>query len=184
MNHLPEPPARQPHATQAGPPTPTDTAAQAFLADIEDALAQATKPEKPTPTSFRDHTPVPAYGLNPPVPQPGRPPMSQRAVDLNTTILTSSVLTVALGGATTGILWASHHADPTVIGLMAAIPASIAIPILALSRLAKRAKDVVEAAPPVIHQHYTGTVHQDARTVNSTNRGIWASNRNQPPPGK
>ncbi|MFF9003648.1 hypothetical protein ACF1GW_38785 [Streptomyces achromogenes] len=174
MNRLPEPPARQPHATTAGQPTPDTTAAAAFLAEIEDAMATA-------PTTWRDPRPLPAYGPTPPVPQPGRPPMSQRAVDLNTTILTSSVLTIAIGGAATGILWASGHADPTVIGYIAAAPAALAIPILALSRLVKRTKEVVEAAPPVINQTYNGTVNQYAPTVNSTNRGLWASTRNQLP---
>ncbi|MEU8469578.1 hypothetical protein AB0F30_16920 [Streptomyces sp. NPDC029006] len=176
MNRLPEPPARQPHATQAGQPTPNDDAryrAAQIAAAVDDIYEQ--------PTSFRDGTLPTTYtiGLTPPVAQPGRPPMSQRAVDLNTTILTSSVLTVSLGGAATGILWASGHADPTVVGCIVAAPAALAIPILALSRLLKRAKETVEAAPPVIHQHYTGTVHQDTRTVNSTNRGIWAHTRNQ-----
>ncbi|GAA1377953.1 hypothetical protein GCM10009612_78330 [Streptomyces beijiangensis] len=45
----------------------------------------------------------------------GRPPMSQRAVDLNTTILSSSVA-IGMGGlAVTGALWASSQANPTVI---------------------------------------------------------------------
>ena len=179
---LPKPPARQPHATTAG--QPINSTAQALINDVEDALAAATRPEPPTPTSWRDLTPVPAYGTTPPVAQPGRPPMSQKAVDLNTTILTSSVLTVALGGAATGILWASGHADPTVVGCIAAAPAALSLPILALSRLIKRTKEAVEAAPPVIHQHYTGTVHQDARTVNSNTRGIWASTHNRLPAGE
>jgi hypothetical protein len=109
--------------------------------------------------------------------------MSQRATDASALMLSGSVLTVALGGTATGILWASGHADPTVVGCIAAAPAALAIPILALSRLIKRAKEVVEAAPATHHHHYTGTVHHDTRTVNSTTRGIWASTRNQLPAG-
>ena len=181
MTTLPEPTARQPHATTAGQPTP-DTAAAAFLAQIEQAMAAATRPEQPTPTAWRDHTPVPTYGPTPPVPQPGRPPMSEAATNLSGIMVASSLPILALGGAATGILWASGHADPTIVGCIVAAPAALALPILALSRLIKRTKEVVEAAPPVIHQHYNGPVHQ--HTVNSNNRGIWASNRNQLPAGE
>lgn len=177
MNRLPEPPTQQPTATQPGQPT-NDTARRhaAQIAAAVDAIYEQ-------PTSFRDLTPVPAYGLNPPVAQPGRPPMSQRAVDLNTTILTSSVLTVALGSAATGVLWASGHADPTVVGIIVAAPAALAVPVLALSRLVKRLKAVVEAAPSTTHHHYNGPVTVDARAVNSNTRGVWASTRNQLPAG-
>lgn len=182
MNRLPEPPARQPHATTAGQPTPDD-AARAFLTQIEEALA-AAQPDQPTPTAFRDPRPVPAYGPTPPVPQPGRPPMSSKATDDSVRMISAGFLTLCAGGATAAVLHFSSEADPTVIGLMAAVPAGIAIPILALSSLAKRAKQAAEAAPPVIHQHYSGTVHQDARTVNSSSRGVWATTRNQLPAGE
>ncbi|MFB8182604.1 hypothetical protein ACFC8N_42775 [Streptomyces sp. NPDC055966] len=181
MNLLPDPTARQPHATQAGQPTPTTDQTNQIWNDYDRAILEG-RPYN-IPTSYKDSTPVPAYGLNPPVPQPGRPPMSQRAVDLNTTILTSSVLTVALGGTATGIIWASGHANPTVVGLIIAAPAALAVPILALSRLVKRAKEVVEAAPTTHHHHYNGNVIQDHRTVNSNTRGIWASTRNHLPAG-
>ncbi|MBJ6623502.1 hypothetical protein [Streptomyces sp. DHE17-7] len=45
----------------------------------------------------------------------------------------------------------------------------------------KRTRETVQAAPPVIHQHYNGTVHQDGRTVNTTTRGVWARTNNQLP---
>lgn len=183
MNRLPEPPARQPHAPQAGQPNPTIDHQADQLWNAYDRAILEGRPYN-VPTFYKDDTKPPAIGPTPPVTQPGRPPMSQRAVDLNTTILTSSVLTVALGGAVTGILWASGHADPTVVGAIAAAPAALAIPILALSRLVKRGKEAVEAMPSVVHHHYTGTVHQDARTVNSNTRGIWASTRNQLPTGE
>lgn len=177
MNRLPEPPARQPHAPQAGQPTDEALRRAAQIAAAVDAIYEQ-------PTSYRDPSPIPAIGPTPPVPQPGRPPMSQRAVDLNTTILTSSVLTAVAGCSITSILWASGHADPTTVGLIVAAPAALAIPIIALSRLAKRAKEVVAAAPPVINQHYTGTVVQDSRTVHAKTTGVIAYTRNELPTGK
>ncbi|QBJ94437.1 hypothetical protein D0Z67_29135 (plasmid) [Streptomyces seoulensis] len=183
MNRLPEPPGRQPHATQAGQPT-TNTAAQAFLADLESAFT-TTNTAKTTPTAYRDDTLPATYTTGPtaPVPQPGRPPMSQRAVDLNTTILCTGIASLPIGGMTSLVVYTLGQVDPAALAIAAAAPATIALPILALARFLRRARQVVEAAPPVIHQHYTGTVHQDTRTVNSTNRGLWASNRNQLPAG-
>lgn len=182
MNRLPDP--TQPTATRAGQPTidtddqRIDRIAEAF----NQALAQADAVYKtPTATAFRDPTPNPEIGPTPPVPQPGRPPMSQQATDTSALMLSGSVLTVALGGAASGVLYFSGHADPTVIGLICATPIAIAVPILALSRLTRRLKETVEAAPPVIHQHYTGTVHQHHRNLNTTTRGVIATTRNQLP---
>jgi hypothetical protein len=107
--------------------------------------------------------------------------MSQRATDTSAIILSAGLASLPVGAAATGILWASGHADPTVIGLICAAPIGLAVPILALSRLAKRAKETVEAAPAEIHQHYTGTVIQDQRSLNTTTRGIVAHTRNQIP---
>ena len=178
MNRLPNP--TQPTATQVGQPTP-DTDHQAD--QLWNAYDRAILEGRPynIPTSYKDCTPVPAYGLNPSVPQPGRAPMSQSAVDYSARMLSTGVASVLFSASASGILIASGHANPTVVGIIIAAPAFIAVPVLALSRLVKRAKEVAETAPPVIHQHYTGTVHVDARTVNSTNRGVWASTRNHPP---
>jgi hypothetical protein len=96
-------------------------------------------------------------------------------------MLASGVPIFALGAAATGILWASGTADPAVVGMICAAPAGLAVPILALSRLMKRTKETVAAAPPVIHQHYTGTVHQEQRTINTSTRGVWAKTRNELP---
>lgn len=167
------------------PPGPKSTApspcidaqVQQFRAAIDDA----TRPL----AYHRDDTPLPAVGPTPPVQQPGRPAMSQRAVDLNTTILTSSVLTATLGGSATAILWASGHANPTVIawicGGIAAVPVALTLPVLALKGLMKSAKDVARAAPAPTHHHYNGNVTVDQRAINATNRGLIANTRNQLP---
>lgn len=127
-------------------------------------------------TAYRDQTPVPHVGTAPPVQQPGRPAMSSRATD-------DSVRMIAFGGMTLmmsaggGILMvASDFADPTVIGMICAAPTAVAIPILALARLAGRARDAV---PAEIHNHYSGTVVQDQRETHTSNRGAWVKNINQ-----
>lgn len=179
----------QPTATPAGRANAAD-AAQAFLADIESIMAT-----RPTATSVRIEDPnIPSWqdgariGTTPPVTdQPGtrRPPMSQRAVDLNTTLISTSVVITALGGATSAVLWASGHANPTVIGwvcaCIVAIPAALAIPVLALKSLAKTAKEVAEAAPPTINQHYSGYIDQRQTQLHTKTTGVIAYTRNQPP---
>jgi hypothetical protein len=128
------------------------------------------------PTNFRDDTPIPQYGATPPVPQPGRPPMSQSAVDASTMMLSGSVLTAVIGGSVTAVLWASGNADPVVVGFICAAPAAVAAPILAVGRMLRRAKEV---APDVHHHHYSG--HVDQRTVQNKNVGFgaWVKNTNQ-----
>lgn len=149
----------------------TDQAHQ-LIAAVEDALADQQA------TAYRDDTPLPIVGSNPPVPQPGRPPMSQRATDASALMLSGGVTTVMVGGTASLVMVASGHADPTVCAIVFVAPAVL---VLALSRLMKRAKDVAAAAPPTIHQHYTGTIHQDQRSITSTTRGVIATNRNQLP---
>jgi hypothetical protein len=93
--------------------------------------------------------------------------MSQRATDTSALMLSGSVLTLATGGAATAVLWASGHADPAVIGLIAAAPVAVAIPIYALARLFKAA---ASTTPPEHHHHYAGPVHQ--QTVHSHSRWL------------
>jgi hypothetical protein len=161
---------------------PTDSALQRAA-----QVAAAVDAVYAKPTSFRDDTlpDKPTIGDAPPVAQPGRPPMSQAATNISGVLIASSAPIFALGAAATGVLWGSGQADPTVIGWICAgvvaLPVALTAPVLAVKGLMKSAKEVAQAAPPVIHQHYTGTVHQDARTLNTTNRGVIANTRNQLP---
>ncbi|MEU5477469.1 hypothetical protein AB0H11_07785 [Streptomyces mirabilis] len=126
-----------------------------------------------TPTSYRDDAPVPLIGAAPPVAQPGRPPMSQKATDASALMLSGGLASLPLGAAASLVLWASGHADPMVIAVICAAPTAL---ILALSRLVKRAK---EAEPDVHHHNYSGPVYQDQRNVHSSTRGVWAKTNNQ-----
>ncbi|MEU5580950.1 hypothetical protein ABZ791_30200 [Streptomyces huasconensis] len=125
------------------------------------------------PTSFRDDRPLPQYGPTPPVPQPGRPPMSSKAVDDTARMLGASVLVAASGGSATAILWASGHANPVVVALVFGAPTAL---VLAIGRLTKKAKD---SLPDEHHYHYEGPVYQDQRHVHSSTRGVWAKTNNQ-----
>lgn len=145
-----------------------DENASRFLADVEGAMV--------APMSFRDERPVPQYGTAPPVAQPGTPPMSQRAVDVSRTVMTCSLATVPPGLIGVAAMLASGYADPWVVGMVCAAPAALAIPVLALARLIRGAK---EAAPPEVHHHYAGPVHQEQRHTHTSTRGVWARTNNQ-----
>lgn len=170
MNPLPDP--HQPTAVKAGQPAGGSLTDAVIEAAVRDTIRQ---------TSFRDDTPVPAIGTAPPVPQPGIPPQSKAAVDYAVRVLSTGVATALGSGGLSLVLYVSRFADPVVCGIVFGAPIALAVPIAALSTFAKRVKEVAQAAPPVINQTYTGDVHQDYSTVNTTTRGVWAHTRNQLP---
>ncbi|MFJ4925308.1 hypothetical protein [Streptomyces sp. NPDC088736] len=164
MPVLPEPPA----APAAGQAHLNDQARQ-LLAAVEDAMR--------TPTSYRDDSPVPLVGTAPPVAQPGIPPMSARTTEITRAVMYASFATVPPGLVAVAVMVASEHANPTVIGMICAAPAAIAVPILALARLIRRAG---QAAPADVHHHYSGPVHQEYSETHTTTKGVWARTNNQP----
>jgi hypothetical protein len=102
--------------------------------------------------------------------------MSQRTTETARAVMFCSLATVPPGLIAVAAMVASEHANPTVIGMICAAPAAIAVPILALARLIRRAGQV---APAEIHQTYTGTVYQDRRTVHTKTTGLIARTNNQ-----
>ncbi|MFG2276980.1 hypothetical protein ACGFNY_45395 [Streptomyces chartreusis] len=165
MNQLPDP--QQPTAYAGGQPT-LDDQAQRLINAVNAALE--------APTSYRDETPVPAVGSALPVPQPGRTPMSQRATDASVLMLSAGAASVPIGGMAALVIYALGQANPVSLAIGAGAPIGLAVPIVALSSLIKRAK---RAAPDVHHHVYEGTVIQDYSQVNTNTRGVWASTRNQ-----
>lgn len=152
-------------------PEPTD---RAEVTDLQKAVDQAIAEQ--LLSGYRDDTPLPAYGPTPPVaqPWPAAPPMSARATNNARVFMYCSWATVPPGLIAIGILVASQHANPTVIGMICAAPAAIAAPILALARLVRRAG---EAAPSEIHQTYMGPVHNDTRITQT--RAVWSKTVNK-----
>jgi hypothetical protein len=157
---------------------PTDRAEVHKLANaVEEALAEAL------PTRIRIDSPdVPSWqegariGTTPPVAQPGIPPMSARTTEITRSVMYCSLATVPPGLIAVAVLAASENANPTVIGMICAAPAALAVPILALARLIRNAG---QTAPPEIHNHVTGPVYVDQRNVHSSTRGLWAKTTNQ-----
>lgn len=138
---------------QAGQRPPDRETADRLVAAVEDALAGRQA------TAYRDDTPLPAVGTTPPTPQPGRPPMSQRATDASTLMLTAGAGGLMLGGGIALVLWSSGAADPVVVGLICTAPVALALALARLFRALAGAGDQ--------HHHYEGPVHQQM-TVSHT----------------
>jgi hypothetical protein len=129
-----------------------------------------------TPTSYRNDS-LPAtstIGTTPPVPQPGIPPMSSKAVDDAVRMLSAGIASLPIGGMTALILHVLGTVDPEQLAIGAAAPTVL---VLAVTRLLRRFRDVI---PPEIHNHYEGPVYQDQRNVQNKNIGAWVKNTNQP----
>ncbi|MFE9432867.1 hypothetical protein [Streptomyces sp. NPDC006640] len=124
-------------------------------------------------TSFRDQTPVPTVGQAPPIAQPGRPPMSQKAVDDSVRMLSAGAASLPIGGMTALVLHVLGTVDPTQLALGAAAPTAL---VLAIGALLKRAKAVL---PDEHHHHYDGPVYQDQRNVQTNSKGVWVKNINE-----
>ena len=150
--------------TDVGQPTSNPLTDSVIEAAVRDAIHQ---------TSHRDDTPLPAVGTTPPVPQPGRPPMSQGATDVSVVMLSAGATSLLVGGGVSLVMLTSGYADPTVCGIVFGAPAVLT---LAVGRLLKRAKGVL---PPDIHNHFSGTIHQDQRDIHTKNIGVWARTNNR-----
>ncbi|KRV47475.1 hypothetical protein AQ490_06080 [Wenjunlia vitaminophila] len=148
-------------------PSPTTQAETEERRLITEALSL-----EPIATSYRDPSPIPAVGSTPPVAQPGRPPMSQRAADASGVMLAGGIATLPVGAAATAVLWASGQADPAVIACICAAPTAL---VIALSRLVTRAK-AAAVEPPVHHHHYEGA-HIRAAEVTTHTTGLLARTR-------
>ncbi|MGW1015597.1 hypothetical protein [Streptomyces niveus] len=160
---------RRPAPAAGQPLTDAEAETEARLI-IRHALQQ-----EQAPTAYRDDTPLPVTGTALPVPQPGRPPMSQQATDASTLMLAGGATTMMVSLSAAGLMYFSQFADPVACAIVLGAPTAL---VLAVGRLVARSRTT---APPVIHQHYTGTVHQDQRSISTTTRGVIANTKNQTP---
>jgi hypothetical protein len=147
---------------------------------IEEALSETT----PTAVVYRDPQPPTPTGA-PPVPQPGRPPMSQRATDHASVVLAYGITSVPVGGALSGVLWTLSHVSPGVLAVAGLAPIGLvgAVGIVGKA-LGRSAKEVAEAMPSgETHHHHTGPTYIDHREVRSVSRAFGRTT-NQLPAGE
>lgn len=140
--------------------------AEAILAELDDITA----------TAYRDPSPLPPVGDTPPVPQPGRPPMSQRATDASALMLAAGISAIPLGAATSLVLYTLGNVDPTALAIGAAAPVAFIFAVGALIRTATRG---LQGLHIETHHHYNGPVQQQHHTVNTATRGLFAKTINK-----
>lgn len=182
----PPEPYQQTPATTAGQRATAQDAAASFLADIDaieqkmrDADAEIAAEQTPRiPTFYKDLSKPPAIGTMPPVQQPGRTAMSQKATDDSVRMLSFGAMSILASAGAYLVMKGSEVADPTVIGCICAAPVGLAVPILAIGSLLRRTKEVVEAAPPQITQYYSGDVYQQHTEITTSTKGVIAHSRN------
>lgn len=138
-------------------------------------IAEGYSDNAPVATFYKDVSPVPTTGYAPPVPQSGRAPMSQRATDISGIMLATGLASMPISGGISLVMWTVGQVNPVVVGIVCVAPVAF---LGVLSRVFKGAKEVVEAAPPVIHQHYVGDVHQDHRIHSTKTTGLVAQTKN------
>ncbi|MEU7066911.1 hypothetical protein [Streptomyces sp. NPDC046161] len=127
-------------------------------------------------TAYRDPTPLPTVGPTPPVVQPGRPPMSQRATDASALMLAAGAASLPIGGATSLVLYTLGHVTPAALAIGAAGPVALVLAVGALIRTATRGLQGVHTEH---HHHYTGPVSQEHHTVSTQTRGLVAKTINK-----
>lgn len=129
-------------------------------------IAEAYRPEAPaSPTSFRDHTPVPAIGTTPPVPQPDSRIVPQWAAGI-------AVASIGVGAGVTGLgcgawLVLQGLSSVTLLGVLA-----IAAPFVGIAMVATAVgAAVAQARRSSTTNIYRGTVVQRTE-VTATARGM------------
>jgi hypothetical protein len=144
------------------------------LEDAEFArlIAEGLSQTAPVATSYRDITPVPTTGDAMPWPQPGRPPMSQKATDVGGVMLAGGIAALPVGAATSLVLWSLGHVSPEQLAIGGAAPVAL---VLAVAAVVRRLQSVHTEH----HHHYEGTVVQNTTTLTQNTRGVWAKTRNQ-----
>jgi hypothetical protein len=142
--------------------------AEQLIAAVNEALLP--------PTAYRDSSPIPAVGPTPPVAQPGRPPMSQKATDASALMLAAGAASLPIGGATSLVLYTLGHVDPAALAIGAAAPVALALAIGALIRTASRGLQGIHTEH---HHHYAGPVSQEHHTVSTQTRGLFAKTINK-----
>ncbi|MEV8103146.1 hypothetical protein [Streptomyces sp. NPDC088135] len=158
--------------------TPQPLSEAQAAAEAARLIAEGYSTTGPTATSYKDIAPLPTTGDAVPWPQPGRPPMSQKATDTSALMLSGSVAALSVGGATSLVLYTLGQVGPTTLAVTGGGSVALVLALGSLLRSAGRAKADAAAARPETHIHYNGSVRQETTNVSSTTKGLIARTRN------
>jgi hypothetical protein len=132
----------------------------------EQAAAEARRIIGDFATSYRDDTPLPAYGDAPPVLQPDRRIVPAWAAGI-------AVASIGVGAGTTGIGCAAWLILKGLAAVTLNSVLMVTLPIAALAMLATAIGTAISRARAANTTHiYKGTVHQ--KNVHSRTTGVWA----------
>ncbi|MEU6071413.1 hypothetical protein ABZ864_44995 [Streptomyces sp. NPDC047082] len=146
-------------------------------AEVERIIARAYQPQTPPvqhiPTSFRDDTPLPAYGDTPPVHQEDKRIVPAWAAGI-------AVASIGVGAGITGIgcgawLVLQGLASVTLYGVL-----MVTLPFAGLAMVATAIGGAFSKAPKsVSNTYYEGPVVQNTQINNTSNqRGMFSRTRN------
>lgn len=153
-------------------PRMTDAEATAEARRI---IADAYQPVPQIPTSYRDSSPLPAYGTTPPVPQPDHRIVPAWAAG-------TAVAGIGVGAMCVGVgcgIWLACQGFAAV-SLTSVL--FVTLPIAAVAAVATAigsALRALKATHTETHHHYAGPVRQETNTITAPAYGLIARNRNE-----
>lgn len=141
--------------------------------EAERIIAEAMRPERQFPTSFRDESQVPAYGDTPPVPQDDKRIVPAWAAGI-------AVASIGVGAGITGIgcgawLVLQGLASVTLYGVL-----MVTLPFAGLAMVATAIGGAINKARSTVTKNvYEGPVVQNTQINNTSNqRGMFSRTRN------
>ncbi|MFF5854336.1 hypothetical protein ACFY8B_01660 [Streptomyces sp. NPDC012751] len=160
------------HVPDRTAPRLTDAEADAEARRI---ITDAYRPVAEVPTSYRDATPLPAYGPTPPVVQPDHRIVPAWAAG-------TAVAGIGVGATCVGLGCGIWLACQGFAAVTLASVLFVTLPIAALAAVATAigaAVRSVKATRTETHHHYTGPVHLENTTITTPAYGLIARNRNE-----
>ncbi|MFJ2301474.1 hypothetical protein [Streptomyces sp. NPDC087787] len=141
-------------------------------AEARRIIADAYRPAPEVPTSYRDTSPLPAYGTTPPVPQPDHRIVPAWAAG-------TAVAGIGVGAACVGVGCGVWLACQGFAAVSLASVLFVTLPIAAVAAVAAAigsALRALKAAHTEHHHHYAGPVRQENTTTHT--RGLFARTTN------
>ncbi|MFJ2568591.1 hypothetical protein ACIO02_37740 [Streptomyces sp. NPDC087568] len=141
-------------------------------AEARRIIADAYRPAPEVPTSYRDTSPLPAYGTTPPVPQPDNRIVPAWAAG-------TAVAGIGVGAACVGIGCGVWLACQGFAAVSLASVLFVTLPIAAVAAVAAAigsALRSLKATHTEHHHHYSGPVRQENTTTHT--RGLIARTTN------
>ncbi|MFJ2566000.1 hypothetical protein ACIO02_24170 [Streptomyces sp. NPDC087568] len=142
-------------------------------AEARRIIADAYRPAPEVPTSYRDTSPLPAYGSTPPVPQPDNRIVPAWAAG-------TAVAGIGVGAACVGVGCGVWLACQGFAAVSLASVLFVTLPIAAVAAVAAAigsALRTLKATYTEHHHHYTGPVRQENTTTHT--RGLIARTTNR-----